>query len=74
MVGGTFTYGSSKPWGPTASPNDERFFAGGASSVRGYRQNSLGPQVTDQDELDALNYSSDVLLPDNPARAVTISC
>jgi outer membrane protein assembly factor BamA len=28
----------------------------------------LGPQVTNQDELDDLNFSSDVLLPDNPAR------
>jgi len=68
MVGGTFTYGSSTALGPDGVPYDERFFAGGASSVRGYRLNSLGPQVTDQDELDQLNYSSDVLLPDNPAR------
>ncbi len=49
-------------------PYDDRFFAGGASTVRGYSHNSLGPQITDQDELDDLNFSSDVLLPDNPAR------
>jgi len=49
-------------------PYDDRFFAGGASTVRGYRHNSLGPQVSNQDELDYLEYSSDVLLPDNPAR------
>lgn len=49
-------------------PYDDRFFAGGASTVRGYRHNSLGPQVTNEDELDYLNYTSDVLLPDDPAR------
>jgi outer membrane protein insertion porin family len=68
MVGGTRPYGSSLDQGPDGVPYDDRFFAGGSSTVRGYRQNSLGPQVTDQDELDRLNYSSDVLLPDNPAR------
>ncbi len=68
MVGGTRPYGRSLDLGPDGVPYDDRFFAGGASTVRGYRHNSLGPQVTDQDELDRLNYSSDVLLPDNPAR------
>lgn len=67
-VGGTRPYGKSLDLGPDGVPYDDRFFAGGASSVRGYRNNSLGPQVTDQDELDRLNYSADVLLPDNPAR------
>jgi outer membrane protein insertion porin family len=67
-VGGTRPYGKSLDLGPDGVPYDDRFFAGGASSVRGYRNNSLGPQVTDEDELDRLNYSSDVLLPDNPAR------
>lgn len=68
MVGAATPYGKSKGLGPDGVPYDDRFFAGGASSVRGYRHNSLGPQVTDQDELDELNYGSDVLLPDNPAR------
>ena len=68
MVGGTRPYGRSLDLGPDGVPYDDRFFAGGSSTVRGYRHNSLGPQVTDQDELDRLNYSSDVLLPDNPAR------
>ncbi len=68
MVGGTRPYGRSLDQGPDGVPYDDRFFAGGSSTVRGYRHNSLGPQVTDQDELDRLNYSSDVLLPDNPAR------
>ncbi|RKZ18430.1 hypothetical protein DRQ50_04015, partial [bacterium] len=67
-LGGTRPYGKSLDAGPEGVPYDDRFFAGGASTVRGYRHNSLGPQVTDQDELDYLNYTSDVLLPDNPAR------
>ena len=67
-VGGTRPYGSSLDQGADGVPYDDRFFAGGASTVRGYGQNSLGPQVTDPDELDSLNFSSDVLLPDNPAR------
>ena len=68
MLGGTRPYGFSLDAGAEGVPYDDRFFAGGASTVRGYRHNSLGPQVTDQDELDYLNYTSDVLLPDNPAR------
>jgi len=67
-VGAATPFGKSKGLGPDGVPYDDRFFAGGASSVRGYGHNSLGPQVTDQDELDELNYGSDVLLPDNPAR------
>jgi outer membrane protein assembly factor BamA len=67
-VGGTHPYGSSAGLGADGVPYDDRFFAGGASTVRGYGNNSLGPQVTDEDELDYLNYTSDVLLPDNPAR------
>lgn len=67
-VGGTRTYGASLGQGPDGVPYDDRFFAGGASTVRGYANNSLGPQVTDEDELAYLNYTSDVLLPENPAR------
>lgn len=68
MAGGARPYGRSLDKGPEGVPYDDRFFAGGASTVRGYRHNSLGPQVADPDELDYLNYTSDVLLPDNPAR------
>ncbi len=68
MVGAATPFGGSKGLGPDGVPYDDRFFAGGASSVRGYGHNTLGPQVSDQDELDELNYGSDVLLPDNPAR------
>ena len=68
MLGGTRPYGRSLDKGADGVPYDDRFFAGGSSTVRGHRHNSLGPQITDQDELDRLNYSSDVLLPDNPAR------
>lgn len=67
-AGGTRTYARSADLGPDGVPYDDRFFAGGASTVRGYGNNSLGPQVTDADELAYLNYTSDVLLPDNPAR------
>ncbi len=68
MVGAASPFGKSEGLGPDGVPYDDRFFAGGAATVRGYRHNSLGPQVSDQDELDALNYGTDVLLPDNPAR------
>ncbi len=68
LVGAATPYGGSRAKGPDGVPYDDRFFAGGASTVRGYDHNSLGPQVADQDELDLLNYTSDVLLPDNPAR------
>lgn len=68
MVGGARPYGASLDLGPDGVPYDDRFFAGGASTVRGYGHNSLGPQVQDQDELDYLNYSSENLLPENPAR------
>lgn len=68
MVGGARPFGKSLDLGDEGVPYDDRFFAGGASSVRGYGHNSLGPQITDPDELEYLNYTSDVLLPDNPAR------
>jgi outer membrane protein insertion porin family len=31
-------------------PLEDRFFAGGSSSVRGYRENSLGPRLREDDE------------------------
>ncbi len=68
LLGGARPYGGSLDQGPDGVPYDERFFAGGGTTVRGYGHNALGPQVADQDELDYLNFSSDVLLPDNPAR------
>ena len=68
MVGGAKSFGKSAGLGPDGVPYDDRYFAGGASTVRGYGHNSLGPQVTDADELAGLEYGSDVLLPDNPAR------
>jgi outer membrane protein insertion porin family len=68
MLGGAWPYGQSSDQGPDGVPYDDRFFAGGGTTVRGYDHNSLGPQVTDVDDLDYLNYTSDVLLPDNPAR------
>jgi len=35
----------------TGVPLEDRFFAGGSNSVRGYRENSLGPRVTAADRL-----------------------
>jgi outer membrane protein insertion porin family len=68
MFGGARPFGRSLELGADGVPYDDRFFAGGASTVRGYGHNSLGPQVQDQDELDYLNYTSENLLPENPAR------
>ncbi len=61
-------YGSSHSRGADGVPYQERFFAGGVSSVRGYAERGLGPQITDQAVLDSLQLSSDVPLGDQPAR------
>ncbi len=68
LLGAATPYGGSRAKGPDGVPYDDRFFAGGATTVRGYDHNILGPQVANQDELDRLNYTQDNLLPDNPAR------
>lgn len=61
-------YGQSGGRGADGIPYEDRFFAGGGTTVRGYRENSLGPQIQDQKELDELEFRSDVPLPDSPAR------
>ena len=61
-------YGGSLDRGSDGVPYQERFFAGGVSTVRGYLERSLGPQITDQAVLDSLQLTSDVPLPDRPAR------
>lgn len=61
-------YGASTARGPDGVPYQERFFAGGVSSVRGYAERSLGPQITDPAELDSLQLANGVPLPDRPAR------
>lgn len=61
-------YAGSLDRGADGVPYQERFFAGGVSSVRGYQERSLGPQITEQAVLDSLQLSSDVPLPDQPAR------
>ncbi len=61
-------YGDSVARGADGVPYQERFFAGGVSSVRGYLERSLGPQITDQAELDSLELANGVPLPDRPAR------
>lgn len=67
-IGAVRPYGDSLSRGADGVPYQERFFAGGVSTVRGYQERSLGPQITDQAELDSLQLASDVPLPDRPAR------
>ncbi len=67
-VGAVRTYGDSRELGSDGVPYDDRFFAGGAYSVRGYRDNGLGPQITNQDEVEEIGWGSDAPLPDDPAR------
>ena len=67
-LGAVWPYASSADLGADGVPYDDRYFAGGTFSVRGYLDNSLGPQISDQAELDAIGFGSDVPLPDNPAR------
>ncbi|MBD3220073.1 BamA/TamA family outer membrane protein, partial [bacterium] len=67
-VGAVRPYGDSRELGSDGVPYDDRFFAGGAYSVRGYRDNGLGPQITNQGEVDEIGWGSDAPLPDDPAR------
>jgi len=67
-LGLAIPYAESAQKGPEGVPFDDRYFAGGASTVRGYRENSLGPQIQDQEELDELEFGSDVPLVGSPAR------
>jgi outer membrane protein insertion porin family len=67
-VGGAWPYASSDTLGANGVPYDDRYFAGGTFSVRGYLDNSLGPQISNRAERDAIGFGSDVPLPDNPAR------
>ncbi len=67
-VGAVRPYAESRELGSDGVPYDDRYFAGGAYSVRGYRHNSLGPQVVDPDEQDEIGWGTDAPLPDNPAR------
>lgn len=49
VVAARVSVGAVRPYGDSAGrgvPYQERFFAGGASSVRGYLEASLGPQIT----------------------------
>lgn len=67
-VGVVRAYGSSADRGSEGVPYQDRFFAGGVSTVRGYQEYSLGPQYTDKAALDSLQLATDVPLPDRPAR------
>lgn len=67
-LGAVRPFGSSSKMGSDGVPYDDRFFAGGAYSVRGYLDNGIGPQLTDTDEREQVGWGSDVPLPDDPAR------
>jgi outer membrane protein insertion porin family len=60
-VGAARPYGSSADLGNEGVPYQERFFAGGVSSVRGYQEGSLGPQLTNRQFLQLQN---DLPVPD----------
>jgi outer membrane protein insertion porin family len=61
-------YAGSTSRGADGVPYQERFFAGGVSTVRGYQERSLGPQITDPAVRDSLQLANDVPLSDQPAR------
>jgi len=67
-AGAVWPYAGSADRGADGVPYQERFFAGGASTVRGYEERSLGPQITDEAVQDSLQLASDVPLSDTPAR------
>jgi outer membrane protein assembly factor BamA len=60
-AGAVRPYGKSADLGSEGVPYQERFFAGGGASVRGYQEGSLGPQLTNRDFLELQN---DVPVPD----------
>jgi outer membrane protein assembly complex protein YaeT len=60
-AGAVRPYGQSADLGNEGVPYQERFFAGGGASVRGYQEGSLGPQLTNRDFLELQN---DVPVPD----------
>jgi outer membrane protein insertion porin family len=59
--GAVRTYGASLARGSEGVPYQARFFAGGASTVRGYVEGSLGPQMTSArlDSLQSYGYYID---------------
>ncbi len=67
-LGAVRPYSDSRLRGSDGVPYDDRFFVGGTFSVRGYRDNGLGPQITDRSEYTEIGWASDVPLPDDPAR------
>jgi outer membrane protein insertion porin family len=73
---GGFIRGGTSSSGATLPPPQERLYAGGATSVRGFQQNELGPQVylLDRDAIDstALSDSTFILTSNGkrPARLI----
>ncbi len=60
-AGGVRPYGRSEERGAAGVPYQARFFAGGGSTVRGYPEGSLGPQISN---VDSLRFVTDVPVPD----------
>jgi len=60
-AGGVRPYGASEERGAAGVPYQARFFAGGGSTVRGYPEGSLGPQISN---IDSLRFVTDVPVPD----------
>ncbi|MEJ2722703.1 MAG: outer membrane protein assembly factor, partial [bacterium] len=64
-IGYASAYGGSKD---TGVPVENRYFTGGSNSVRGFRENSLGPRElipTPEGRLELTNVGGDVLLVTN---------
>lgn len=61
VFGRNFSFGSGGD-APEYVPQQERLYAGGAQTVRGYRQNELGPQVYVADRFDPVSTGRDTLV------------
>jgi outer membrane protein insertion porin family len=59
-LGAARPYGDSRERGADGIPYTSRFFAGGAASVRGFLERSLGPQATPS-QLDSLSASGNLV-------------
>lgn len=57
VLAGKVKAGIMKPiWGDNTTPIDERFFAGGSNSIRGWARGEVGPQSTDGIALGGESY------------------
>jgi len=56
VIGGALRFGRSWTLGDSVLPAGERFFAGGASSNRGFEHKKCGPRTEDGDPLGGMSY------------------